>query len=155
MGSNAKRMSEEHRSYNMRRDLLIVAIVVVAVAVIGVILLSHSGPVNAQIASVETEKDLYHSDEIMNITVEVTSTGNLDNATLMIEGIQDKHGRTRLSHEMQVNLTSGVNNFTYDYQLPECSSCAGLNAGTYQVNVTLTENGTVISNATKSVEIQQ
>jgi hypothetical protein len=139
----------------MRRDLLIVAIVVVAVAVIGVILLSLSGPVNAEIASVNTEKDLYHSDEIMNITVEVNATGNLDNATLMIEGIQDKHGRTRLSHEMQVNLTSGENTFTYDYQLPECSSCAGLNPGSYNVNVTLIRNGSVISNATKSVEIQQ
>lgn len=139
----------------MRRDLLIVAIVVVVAAIIGVILLSLSGPVHAEIASVNTEKELYHSDEVMNITVAVNATGNLDNATLVIEGIQDKHGRTRLSHQMQVNLTSGANTFTYDYQLPECSSCAGLNPGAYQVNVTLMENGTVISNATTSVEIQQ
>jgi hypothetical protein len=140
----------------MRRDVLATVIVVVIVAVIVIILLSLSHqPAEAHITAVTTDKELYHSNEIMNIVISVMSAGNVDNSTVRIEGISDRHGRMRLFHEIPANLSSGPATFIYDYQLPSCSSCAGLDPGTYQVNITLEQNGVVISNMTRSVRIEQ
>jgi hypothetical protein len=140
----------------MRRDVLATVIVVVIVAVIVIILLSlpHQ-PAEAHITAVTTDKELYHSNEIMNIVISVMSAGNVDNSTVRIEGISDRHGRMRLFHEIPANLSSGPATFIYDYQLPSCSSCAGLDPGTYQVNITLEQNGVVISNMTRTVQIEQ
>lgn len=140
----------------MRRDVLATVIVVVIVAVIVIILLSlpHQ-PAGATITAVTTDKELYHSNEIMNIVISVMSAGNVDNSTVRIEGISDRHGRMRLSHDIPVNLSSGPATFVYDYQLPSCSSCAGLDPGSYQVNITLEQNGVVISNMSRTVRIEQ
>ena len=61
----------------------------------------------------------------------------------------------RLSHDIPANLSAGPATFIYDYQLPSCSSCAGLDPGTYQVNITLVQNGSIISNMTRTVQIEQ
>jgi hypothetical protein len=140
----------------MRRDVLAAVIVVVIVAVIAIILLSlPPQPAGAQITAVTTDKELYHSNEVMNIVISVTTAGNLDNTTVRIEGISDRHGRMRLSHEIPANLSAGPATFIYDYQLPSCSSCAGLDPGLYQVNISLVKNGVIISNMTRNVQIEQ
>jgi hypothetical protein len=139
----------------MRRDILIIAAVVVLCAVIALILLSTLGPAHAEITSVTTDKDLYHSNEIMNITIMVNSAGNMDNTTARIEGISDENGKMRISHEMPANLSAGPNILFYAYKLPSCSKCAGLDAGTYQVNVTLIRNGSPVSNMTHSFQLEQ
>ncbi len=139
----------------MRRDILIIAAVVVTCAVIGMILLSVMGPAHAEITGISTDKDLYHSNEIMNITIIVNSAGNMDNTTARIEGIQDKNGKMRISHDMPTNLSAGPNVLFYEYKLPTCSHCSGLEEGTYQVNVTLIRNGVPVSNMTLPVELRQ
>ena len=139
----------------MRRDILIIAAVVVVCAVIGMILLSVMGPAHAEITAVSTDKDLYHSNEHMNITFMVNSAGNMDNTTARIEGIRDEDGKLRIKHDMPANLTAGPNVLFYSYKLPSCSECSGLGEGTYQVNVTLIRNGVPVSNMTRSVELRQ
>jgi len=140
----------------MRKDVLVGIIVVVIVAAIAVILLSlPPEPARAEITAVTTDKDLYHSNEIMKIVISVNSAGKMDNTTVRIEGIQDHHGGMRLSHVMPANISPGPAVFTYDYQLPSCSSCAGLNPGVYEFNVTLVRNSAIISNMTQSVQIEQ
>jgi outer membrane lipoprotein-sorting protein len=139
----------------MRKDVL--AIVITALVLAASVLSAGctSSPAGATITAVTTDKDLYHSNEVMNITISVMTSGNLDNTTVRIEGINDRHGRMRLSHEIPANLSTGAATFMYDYQLPSCSSCAGLDPGTYQVNITLVQNGVVISNMSRSVQIEQ
>ena len=139
----------------MRRDILIIGAALVVCALIALILLSVLGPAHAEITAVTTDKDLYHSNENLNITILINSAGNMDNTTARIEGIQDENGKMRISHEMPANLTAGPNILFYQYKLPSCSKCSGLEEGTYQVNVTLIRNGAPISNMTHSFELRQ
>lgn len=140
----------------MRNEVLATVIVVVIVAIIAITLFAFpSQPAGAQITSFTTDKDLYHSNEVMNIAVSVVTTGTVDNATVRIQGISDRHGRIRLMHDIPVNLTQGPATFVYDYQLPPCSSCAGLDPGDYEVNVTILRNNVTFSHLNRTVRIEQ
>ena len=139
----------------MRRDILIIGAALVVCALIALILLSVLGPAHAEITAVSTDKDLYHSNELMKITITVNSAGNMDNTTARIEGIRDDDAKLRISHDMPANLSTGPNVLFYEYKLPACSHCSGLEEGTYQVNVTLIRNGAPVSNMTHSVELRQ
>jgi hypothetical protein len=139
----------------MRKDILAI---IISALILAACLLSAgctSSPAGATITAVTTDKDLYHSNDVMNIAISVMTAGTMNNTTIRIEGISDRHGRMRLSHEIAANLSTGPATFIYDYQLPSCSSCAGLDPGTYQVNITLVQNGVVISNMTRTVQIEQ
>ena len=139
----------------MRRDLLIVAtaiLVVVAVVAVGCL---SSGIARADILSVTTDKDVYHSNEVMKISIDVTSSGKLDNTLLKIEGIEDRYGNYRLSREIAANLSAGTNQFSEEFRLPPCSHCAGLDAGTYFINVTIEKDGMIMDMASRQVQIEQ
>jgi len=137
----------------MRLDILPIAIIMVIIA--ACVVPGCLGPGTAHITSVTTDKDLYHSKEIMNITVLASSQGDMSNTTLRLRGIQDRHGDFQLDLESPVNLSPGLNTLVYDHQLPSCSSCSGLSAGTYQIEVELIHNGMVISNMTHSIQLEQ
>jgi len=137
----------------MRRNIHIVALVIVVIAACAVS--GCLGPGTASITNVSTDKDLYHSKEVMNITVLVSSQGDMSNTTLRITGIQNKYGEYQLDDEIPVNLSNGRNIIPYEHKMPTCSSCSGLSAGTYQIDVALVQNGIIISNTTHSVELKQ
>jgi hypothetical protein len=140
----------------MRRDILILIVAVVIVAVSGLAALPLLfGPAHAEITSVSTDRDLYHSNEVMHITVGVNAAGNMGNTTLDINGIIDRNGNARLSQEIPAPLSPGPVVLTYDYQLPPCSHCAGLDPGSYQFNVTLVNDGVEVSRMAHSVDIEQ
>ena len=140
----------------MHRDTLAAIIIVPVVAAIVVILFLHpAGPALPAITAVTTDKDLYHSNEVMKIAISLNSSQKTNDTTVRIEGIQDRFGRMRLSHTMPANISPGSVVLTYDYQLPSCSSCSGLKGGVYEINVTLDRNGAIISNMTRSVQLSQ
>ena len=140
----------------MRRNVLAIIIMVIIILTIAMILLLlPPEPAHAEITAVTTDKVLYYSNEIMKIAVSTNSSQKMDNTTVRIEGIQDRYGKMRLTYEMPTNLSPGPDVFAYDYKLPSCSSCAGLNPGTYKINVTLVRNGAIISNITRSVQLEQ
>ncbi|MCU0631364.1 MAG: hypothetical protein MUC66_00100 [Methanolinea sp.] len=140
----------------MRRDILILIIAVIIIAACGIVLYPFLyGPASASITSVTTDKDLYHSKEIMKIAVSIRSQGDMGNASLRLLGIQDRYGDFQLHQEVPVNLSPGPHTLVYDHQLPTCSSCSGLAAGTYQIEVLLIQKGIVISNMTHSLQIEQ
>jgi hypothetical protein len=139
----------------MRRNIVIITLVVIVIIVLAAAALLFAGPAHAEITSVTTDKDLYHSGEVMRMAIAVSSSGNMDNTTIKIDGIRDTYGRNRLSHEIHTNLIPGPTIFTYDFELPSCSQCAGLPEGSYPYNVTLVRNNTMISNMTGSVQIEQ
>lgn len=140
----------------MRNEILATVIVGVIVVIIAMILFVPSlQPAGAQITSFTTDKDLYHSNEVMNIAISVSTTGTVDNATVRIQGISDRHGRSRLSHDIHANLSSGPATFVYEYHLPSCSSCAGLDPGNYEVNVTLFRNNETLSQLNRTIRIEQ
>jgi hypothetical protein len=140
----------------MRRDILITALIAVVVIVLIILIVPmFTGPSSATITSVSTDKNLYHSNEIMKIAISLSARGPAENATIKLSGIQDKYGNFRLEKELPVTLSSGSNTVIYDYQLPSCSSCAGLLPGSYPIEVQLVRNGTVVANATHSIQLEQ
>ena len=140
----------------MRRDILVG---VVFVAIIAVMLIIYSlfftGSPAAEITSVTTDSDVYHSKGIMTITISISSSGELDNMTIGLEGIRNRDGDTLLSHQIPVNLSWGPNTYFYEYELPRCSSCSGLNPGDYDINVVISRNGDVMDKTNLSVRIEQ
>ncbi|MBP7715875.1 MAG: hypothetical protein KA094_01145 [Methanoregulaceae archaeon] len=140
----------------MRRDLLIITLIVVIIAAGAVIAYTYFlGPGSATITSVTTDKDLYHSKEVMNITVSASARGDMSNTTLKLVGIKSRHGDYQLDKEIPVTLTPGQNSLRYNHTLPTCSSCSGLSAGMYDIDVELVRNGTVVSNMTYSFDLEQ
>ena len=56
----------------MRRDLLVIAAIILVVVVAIAIITFSPGPTLPDIHSVSTDKDLYHSNEVMMVSIEVT-----------------------------------------------------------------------------------
>ena len=139
----------------MRRDRLSIAVALLGVITVAALVVGCTGLTRADILSVNTDKELYHSNNVMNITVAVTSPKTIDNVTLNITGIEDRYGDMRLSHQIQVNLSPGTNTLTYDYQLPPCSKCAGIDPGNYSFNVTLEQGGTILDQTNYSIQLEQ
>jgi len=137
----------------MRRNFLIVSVIVVILAACSIP--GCLGPGSASIRSVTTDKDLYHSKEVMNITVLVNTPGDMSNTTLKFRGLQDRYGDFQIEKEIPVNLSSGLNILVYEHRLPSCSSCSGLSEATYQIEVELIHDGTIISNMSHSIQLKQ
>jgi hypothetical protein len=139
----------------MRRDLLIIAGALMVVVLVVALVVLSGAIAHADILSVTTDNDLYHSNNVMKITVTVTSSGTISNAAVNITGITDRYGDVRLSHVIPANLSPGTNTLTYDYQLPPCSHCAGLDPGTYSFNVSLERDGIILDQTNHSIRIEQ
>jgi hypothetical protein len=139
----------------MRRDLLIIAGALMVVVLVVALVVLSGAIAHADILSVTTDNDLYHSNNVMKITVTVTSSGTISNAAVNITGITDRYGDVRLSHVIPANLSPGTNTLTYDYQLPPCSHCAGLDPGTYSFNVSLERDGMILDQTNHSIRIEQ
>lgn len=137
----------------MRRNILFLSLIVVLIAACAVP--GCLGQGTASITNVTTDKELYHSKENMTITVFANAQGEMSNTTLRITGIKNKYDEFQLDDEIPVNLSPGRNIIPYQHKMPTCSSCSGLSAGTYQIDVALVQNGVIISNMTHSVELQQ
>ena len=113
------------------------------------------GPVSADILSVSTDKDLYHSNEVMYVTVEVSSSRPLDNAIVLFSGIEDRYGDFKLNDTLSANLTPGINTLSYEHTMPSCSHCSGLDPGDYQFNVTLEREGVIFDTVNHTIRIEQ
>jgi hypothetical protein len=139
----------------MRRDLVVIAVIVLAVVVGIAIAASFFGPVSADILSVSTDKDLYHSNEVMHVTVEVTSSRSLDNASVLFSGIEDRYGGLKLNGTLSANLTPGINILSYEHTMPSCSHCSGLDPGDYEFNVTIGREGVIFDTVNHTIRIEQ
>jgi len=104
--------------------------------------------------NISTDKELYKSKEIANITVTMESSYELNNATLKLYGIHAR-GKYYLNTANVVNLTSGINVKNIMYNLPSCTGCAGISPGAYAIYAEIMYNSSVISNSTKNIEIRQ
>lgn len=140
----------------MRRDLLIFTLAGIgALALILAFYPLMFGPSSAEITAVTTDKDLYHSNDVMKITVLVRSQGDMTNTTLVLSGIRDRHGSPHLNREIPLHLSPGPNTLAYDHKLPACSSCSGLSPGTYTIEASLVRDGGIIANMTHAFSLEQ
>ncbi|MBW2966320.1 hypothetical protein KY342_04420 [Candidatus Woesearchaeota archaeon] len=99
-----------------------------------------------------TDKEVYHSGEIIHITSIINSPIEA-NASIKFYGIHAS--RYRLDQTFPINLNKGKNTVTVDYTSPRCNVCGGIREGTYQISADLIYNNEVYLNSSIDVEIKQ
>ena len=96
-------------------------------------LLSKDPNTELDILSFSTDKKTYHSKERMNVTIVIKSSDILENVSVKVYGIKDRHGNYRLNAEKSINLSKGINTIPFTYTTPSCYGCAGINPGSYRL----------------------
>ena len=99
-----------------------------------------------------TDKKVYHSKEKMNITVIIETSEDLPNPTVHLFGIDSRKGQ-KLEKTGDVDLKAGTTVIPFEYTTPSCYGCAGINEGTYNINVELMNDNETLANATVEIEI--
>jgi len=99
--------------------------------------------------NVSADKDVYHSAEVMNLSVLVYSSSHVENVTVTANGING-----RMNIEKTLNLDAGENGMSFTYKLPRCNVCGGIRAGTYDLTCEVSYGGMTVKNST-SVQIVQ
>ncbi|MDY6964764.1 MAG: hypothetical protein SVM80_02170 [Halobacteriota archaeon] len=115
--------------------------------------LPHLLPVSVEV-EVMTDKEVYHSDNPMKIVVSLHASKEIDDVRIDLEGIKNKRGTHKLIKSTSENLTSGVNNVTFDFITPPCSLCAGLDPGAYYINATVVYDNKT-ANATHTITLEK
>ncbi len=110
---------------------------------------------SVEVENVTTENDTYHSGEIMNITVVLKSATDVSAVYTNVSGITNKRGKNMLFKEITTNLTRGLNNVTFTYKMPACSSCSGISEGIYHFNASVVYGNVTVANSTHSVILKQ
>lgn len=100
-----------------------------------------------------TDKETYHSNELMNITATINSSDEVRGVDIRVYGINA--GFHRLDKTGGINLDQGVNTRTFTYKTPRCYGCAGISPGTYRINAELVYNGEIIASSTIEVGIEK
>jgi len=149
-------MSEDDKHEQMKH---IKRLITAGVLICAVVLLAGcvTTPISdsVEIENVTTENGTYHSGEIMNITVVLKSATDVSGVYANVSGITNKRGRNMLFKEATTNLTRGLNNVTFAYTMPACSSCSGISEGTYHFNASVVYGNVTVGNSTHSVVLKQ
>jgi hypothetical protein len=146
-------MAENNKNKQMKRLITAGVLVCMAVMLTGCV----SVPIteSVEIENVTTDKDTYHSNEIMNITVVLKSATDVSGVYANVSGVTNKRGKNLLFKETTTNLTRGLNNVTFTYKMPACSSCSGISEGAYYFNTSVVYGNVTVANATYSVVLKQ
>ena len=110
---------------------------------------------SVEIENVTTDRGTYHSGEIMNITVVLKSATDVSGVYTNVSGIINKRDKNMLFKETTTNLTRGLNNVTFAYKMPACSSCSGISEGIYHFNASVVYGNVTVANSTYSVILKQ
>ena len=108
---------------------------------------------SANLISLETDKTLYHSGEMIYITAKINSDTELKNITARFYGIHAS--RYRLDQAKTVDLEKGENIVSLEYNAPRCYGCSGISPGTYHINLDMIHKEDKLASKTVDVEIRQ
>ena len=103
--------------------------------------------------TLDTDKDIYHSNEIIHLTSKINSQTELNSAEIRFYGIDA--GGYRLDHTITQNLNKGDNIITFDYQAPRCYGCAGIKPGTYEITAIISYNHDILATTAVNTELRQ
>jgi hypothetical protein len=98
--------------------------------------------------TVDTEKDVYGSQELVRMSVVVDSPADLAGATISVQGIRPGN-YAHINQTRPVELKGGENRFILIGRTPYCTSgCGGVYPGPYEVTAELAIGGWAVSNST-------
>ena len=101
------------------------------------------------VSNLSTDKELYHSADVMNLSITIYSMSELQGVQVTANGINNKMNMLKT-----VNLSSGENTFHFIYRLPRCNVCGGIGAGRYDIRCEVIHGNTSVKNTTY-VELRQ
>ncbi len=78
------------------------------------------------LTNISTDKTVYRSSEVVNLSVVIYSNAYLANAAVTAKGVGGRMNEKRI-----LNLSEGLNKVSFTYKLPRCNSCGGIRAGMY------------------------
>jgi hypothetical protein len=107
------------------------------------------------IVVIAPDKAVYHSNDPMTLNVTLKVSEDIEDVTINATGIENNVGQILLKKSMDITLHEGINNVTFFYRLPSCSSCQKLNPGVYPIEVAVSHNGDTLAKETKEIEIKQ
>jgi hypothetical protein len=99
--------------------------------------------------NISTDKVVYHSSDIMNLSVVIYSDSYLENVTVKADGVNG-----RFNAEKVLNLKKGSNEVSFAYTLPRCNVCGGISAGDYSLSCSVSYKNTTVIDS-KMINIQQ
>ncbi len=146
-------MVEDNGDKQMKRGITAGVLICAAVLLTGCVTTHIADSV--EIENVTTDNGTYHSGEIMKITVVLKSATDVSGVYTNVSGITNKRGKNLLFKETTTNLTRGLNNVTFTYKMPACSSCSGISGGTYHFNASVVYGNVTVANSTYSIVLKQ
>ena len=132
---------------------LLILIFITACGIQGNFLAEPDSEPSIKIISLNTDKELYHSGEMIHITSNINSQTVLNNISVRFYGILSRI--YRLDQTKIVDLNKGENTITLDYQAPRCYGCSGINPGTYQITADVIYDNEILTNNSINIEIRQ
>ena len=112
----------------MKKVSLIILIIIGLALIPGCVTEQEEG-IAISLKNLSTDKVLYHSSENVNFTAMIYSESDLKNVTIIATGING-----RLNEKKILNLKTGINEVSFNYNLPKCNVCGGISAGNYSLN---------------------
>ena len=100
-------------------------------------------------SNITTDKPVYHSSELMNLSMIIYSESEIENVSVKANGING-----RFIEEKLLDLNKGMNEIIFTYQLPRCNVCGGISAGDYNLSFTISYKNISIEDST-IINIQQ
>ena len=105
---------------------------------------------NIKIVSFDTDKEVYDANEEINFFLSIYAPKNISDALIKVTGVKSTKGVYFVSYSNLTDLVIGLNNISFIKKLPSCIKCAGLGAGTYFINASVTYDAEVVT-ATHSI----
>jgi hypothetical protein len=101
------------------------------------------------ILNVSADKATYHSSELVNLSVLIHSSSDIDDVMVTAKGVSG-----RMNLQKTLNLSAGDNGVSFTYTLPRCNVCGGISEGTYDLSCEVSYGNKTVNNST-SVQILQ
>ncbi|HEY9205658.1 MAG TPA: cytochrome c biogenesis protein CcdA [Candidatus Methanoperedens sp.] len=93
-----------------------------------------------QILSISTEKEIYHSNETLEIQLDFNSSDS-GKGQIEISGIKNAFGRPSINEKREAIIEKGSNRFVFEFKTPSCEDCSAIEPGVHDINATVKISG--------------
>jgi len=76
--------------------------------------------------NIYVDKHTYAPRDPVNLTMDITVPGRIENAEIRFFGVKNKFGAYKLQRSMEMTLVDGINVINTRTDIPACTSCSGL-----------------------------
>ena len=105
--------------------------------------------------SLVSDKDTYSFAEDILIQVIIDTSQSMDNVTIKGDGLVSSKGPQIYLGPRTVDLLPGINIINFSKRIPSCSPCTKLESGSYNITASVTYEGDIIANVSRSIQLTE